>query len=214
MTEDLFEIRGNTLVKYHGSESTVKIPEGITMIGEGCLSDNADIKNVILPESLTHIGKCAFKGCSGLNEINLPEQLTEIGGAAFSASGIENIVIPESVQNITLYCVETVTRRNPIPFQNNFIMRRSMATGLFEDCENLSEVTINAPIKSVQIFMFRNCKNLRKVTLPGSIEYIRHHAFDGCIVLREIHFGGTKEQFGNIKTDGLEAPENIEVLCR
>ena len=50
-----------------------------------------------LYNNLTHIGDGAFSGCQSLSNLYLPEGLTHIGHNAFCNSGIELLVIPESV---------------------------------------------------------------------------------------------------------------------
>ena len=53
-----------------------------------------------LPDGLLNIEQAAFQFCYQLKEIVLPEGLMKIGRASLSYSGIEKIVIPESVEEI------------------------------------------------------------------------------------------------------------------
>jgi len=76
----------------------------------GCRS----LAEVNLGEGLKTIGERAFANCENLKEIKLPESLTTIGHDAFAYTGLENIIIPESVEYIE--------------------------NGAFKECENLKEV--------------------------------------------------------------------------
>ena len=50
-----FNIVGDTLVSYSGTESTVTIPDGVRVIGENAFKNNDYILNVICPDSLEQI---------------------------------------------------------------------------------------------------------------------------------------------------------------
>ena len=47
-----FETENGALKKYNGSDETVRIPDGITELSEGCLSLNASVKHVIIPDGV------------------------------------------------------------------------------------------------------------------------------------------------------------------
>ena len=59
-----------------------------------------NLKVVCLQSTVTGIGDRAFWGCKSLKYIHLPEGLTNIGECAFDESGIEFLIIPESVMYI------------------------------------------------------------------------------------------------------------------
>jgi hypothetical protein len=61
------------------------------------------LTSVMFPNTLTRIGNGAFALCSALTSITLPSKLTQIGYLAFSQTGLESIVIPESVTTIGDY---------------------------------------------------------------------------------------------------------------
>lgn len=101
----------NTLISYIGTETEIRIPDGVSIIGEQAFSSDRKIKKVILPDSvkiisnnafsnseleeidlnkIQSIGEGAFRGCNNLQRIEIPETAVSIGIFAFIESGIKN----------------------------------------------------------------------------------------------------------------------------
>ena len=109
-----FEIKDNVLVKYHGKEDYIMIPDGITRIGEYAFCDRKNlctgimqIKGVYIPEGVVSIGYSAFRNCYNLERVSLPESLVRIESFAFRNTRIKEIAFPDSlhyVNNDAFYC--------------------------------------------------------------------------------------------------------------
>ncbi|MBP1537259.1 MAG: leucine-rich repeat domain-containing protein [Ruminococcus sp.] len=99
-----FEIKFCELVKYHGNEEHVVVPEGVDQLGKYVFSDCADIKSVKLPEGLKFINESAFADCTNLESVTLPNTLEYIGNGAFlNCKNLKEITIPDSVERIGVY---------------------------------------------------------------------------------------------------------------
>lgn len=72
----------------------------IDAIPNYAFSQCSTIENVLLPDGLETIGGGAFAGCSLIKDITLPESLLSIGQYAFVDTGLDTIIIPDSVQDI------------------------------------------------------------------------------------------------------------------
>lgn len=110
---------------------SVFIPEGITHISNKAFMDCKRLVKVFFPSTLVSIGKqaflgcglldnvdippsvkiidsAAFMGCSYLTKLTIPNGVEIIGKRAFHGTGIEKIVIPDSVYSLGLkafgYC--------------------------------------------------------------------------------------------------------------
>ena len=66
---------------------TLKLPQGVTGIGEKSFTAFTALKSVVLPDGLTSIESYAFLYCSALTSITLPASLTSIGFRAFRYCG-------------------------------------------------------------------------------------------------------------------------------
>ena len=62
---------------------TLKLPQGVTGIGDKSFTAFTALKSVVLPDGLTSIESYAFLRCSALTSITLPASLTSIGYRAF-----------------------------------------------------------------------------------------------------------------------------------
>ena len=64
--------------------TSVKLPDGLTEIPQGCFYQCKSLRTIDIPDTVTKIGPDAFNFCINLNTITIPENVTEIGGYAFS----------------------------------------------------------------------------------------------------------------------------------
>jgi len=80
-----FEIKDGVFIKYHGIETDIIIPEGVTEIRREAFYES-EIKRVVIPDSVTRIGDQAFFCCEQLETIIIPESVKYIGCAAFTLS--------------------------------------------------------------------------------------------------------------------------------
>ena len=79
-----FIIKGRTLVAYKGEDTHVKIPDGISVIGEKAFSKCNFIETITFPESLQKIESYAFARCTSLKgTVKLPDAISEIEEYAF-----------------------------------------------------------------------------------------------------------------------------------
>lgn len=60
----------------------IDLPDGLTIIEEGAFA-SSDLTSVKLPEGITEIGNYAFYGCQNLTSVTLPSSLKIIGKGAF-----------------------------------------------------------------------------------------------------------------------------------
>lgn len=96
-----FEISGRTLVKYHGVDRMVTVPNGIQTIGNGAFQGCDRIRQIQIPNDVLDIEPCAFKGCTSLKTITLSFRLKTIGEYAFQdCKALENLRIPINVETI------------------------------------------------------------------------------------------------------------------
>ena len=159
---------------------------------EGCTG----LESITLPASLTEIsgrirdsyglqGRGLFESLTALRTVNFEEgsKLTTIGNYAFAGSGLESIIIPNSVTTIGEYAFAysdpygTGTMLTTITIPRTVT---SIGTQAFTRCENLESVYIDANITELPGYVFQSCVNLRLISLPASLETISSTAFVNC----------------------------------
>ncbi|MDR2662342.1 MAG: leucine-rich repeat domain-containing protein [Treponema sp.] len=139
-----FQITGRTLVKYRGTAAEVRIPAGVTSIGDYAFYDCSGLTSVTLPEGVTSIGKGAFSGCSGLTSVTLPASVTSIEERAFEGcSGLTSITLPAGLTIIGI--------------------------GAFAKCESLTSVTLPEGLTEIWNNTFEGCGNLEPPAIPAGV---------------------------------------------
>ncbi|MDE5799272.1 MAG: Ig-like domain-containing protein, partial [Treponemataceae bacterium] len=79
-----FEINVNgTLTKYTGTDTDVKIPDGVREIGYSAFKGHTSLTGVTIPKGVTSIGLEAFRDCDKLASVTIPASVTSIGINAF-----------------------------------------------------------------------------------------------------------------------------------
>lgn len=87
--------------KYAGSDDTVTIPYGTTIIGRCAFVNASNLTHVLLPETLKVIQDSAFFRCNSLTRIELPSGVSSIGLCAFAeCPDLTDIFIPGPLTSI------------------------------------------------------------------------------------------------------------------
>lgn len=75
-----------------GYKVSVKVPSGITKIGDNAFKNLTGLENVNITEGVTLIGDYAFYGCTDLKTIKIASTVTGIGDSAFEGcTGLETV---------------------------------------------------------------------------------------------------------------------------
>lgn len=76
-------VEGTKLVGWGETNGKIKIPDGVTIIGNGALSRREEITSVVIPNSVLVIEQWAFRNCTSLTSITIPDSVISIDGLAF-----------------------------------------------------------------------------------------------------------------------------------
>ena len=98
------KIEGTTVtgVTEQGKEAKeIKIPEGVTKIGDDAFSGCTNLENVDIPDSVTEIGYAAFRFCENLTELVLGNGVVSIGGGVIGlCDNLKSITFGDSLKEI------------------------------------------------------------------------------------------------------------------
>jgi hypothetical protein len=112
---------------------------------------------------------------------NLPVRL--IADSAFRGSSVENVVLPNTVEEIGPYA--------------------------FRGCKQLKTIQFSTKLKLIDTEAFRGCTSLEKVALPNGLVTLDGSAFNSCTALREVSIPGTVKTFGEYIFSGCQSIENV-----
>ncbi len=101
----------------------------------------------------------------------------------------EEVTIPQTVNSLP---VKTIGQE---AFKNSYITKiifsdstEEIKTSAFEDCNRLTEVTINANINSISNRAFARCDNLKDVIFEGAPDIMGNYIFSDCVSLKNVIF--------------------------
>lgn len=153
-----FILRGSKLVKYHGTDIEIVIPEGITEI-DNFAFDKSKASTIILPSSIVKIGSYAFSNCKKIKKIDIPDSVTIVGDNVFS----------------------NCTKLSKIRWSKN---TTQLPQNAFYNCLALKEIMIPEGVSEIGESAFMFCKSLVDVYLPTSIRLIAKRAFLGADTIK------------------------------
>ena len=202
----LFNKEGTVLMQYPSGrpDKSYALPVNVQLY-DSAFSSCSALTHVDLPGTLTTISNYAFSRCSALTELVIPEGVTALGEKAFYYSGIQRLILPESVtsidasivddcpEDLTL-CVVVGSKAHTWAVEKNknyeiVFPRFPDELTLPEDLTLIEEeafegidataVRVPAGVTEIRMRAFANCPNLRHVYLPG-VKKLEAKAFEGC----------------------------------
>ena len=177
-----FEIRDGVLLKYNGSDETVKVPDIVKVIGRKAFRDYVRLLKVVIPEGVQKIEDEAFYGCIKLTEINIPASVKVIEDEVFAQCGrLERVNLSVGVEELGDGIFDRCLSLKKITIPNTV---KKIRYGAFDGCINLSEIDLPEGLIAIDGKAFNGCASLKSVILPNTIADVGENAFDGCENLR------------------------------
>ena len=175
------------LVAYHGTNTKLILPSGITEINQYAFYNSTGFTSVTIPNSVTSIGSNAFTGCNVLTNITGPA--TSVGTVAKQAE--------------------------PTSFTVNITSGTSIGEYAFSYLTGLTSVIIGSSVTSISKGAFSGCTGLTSITIPNSVTSIGNDVFRNCTRLTSITFNGTIAKWNAISkgTDWNNNTGNYTIHC-
>ena len=171
------------------SLASIKLPEGVKVIGQCAFQQCDKLKSVTFPSSLVSIGSSAFQWCAVLNNVKFPASLESIGSYAFEqCSSLKAVTIPASVnvigQNAFQFCkaLASVTIEDSKTNQNRVIEQWAFTQTA------VSSIYIPGSVSVVQNNAFDCCDSLSTVVIGDGVDEIQSGAFGKCGKLSDVTF--------------------------
>lgn len=189
----------NSVVSNNKSSiKSVKIEGKPTVIGDEAFKNCTNLVSFTISESVTNIGMDAFRGCTKLIKITIPSGVTTVDSCAFGdCTSLAIISLSDSTVNICCDAFEnTAYSNNPLNWKNDILY---VGNFLMEAKDEISgDCSIKSGIKNIANFAFDDCVNLTGITIPQSISHIGMSAFTGCSSLENVYYEGTSENWSKI----------------
>ena len=169
-------IEGTTVVRYIGAEADVRIPNGVTIIGESAFKGCKSLASVTIPASVTSIEDGAFDECGGF--------AVTYGGTLAQWCQMDNdCALLDNAKSIKLSDGTDLKSLTTLEIPSGVT---KIGDSAFDSCWDLKSVTIPGSVKSIGAWAFCGCTSLASVEIPGSVQSIGRNAFDGCTSLASV----------------------------
>lgn len=156
-----------------GASGYLKLPEGLTTIGESAFEGSLSLTGLYLPDSLRSIPASAFRQC-GIGAVEMSDNMGSIGASAFS-----NCLF---LTQIKLHHTAEGAATNGLPSHLT-----ELADGAFSStylgAEGVSDLVVPGTVKHVGEGVFSGDRYITSVTLADGVESIGYGAFSGCMGL-------------------------------
>lgn len=140
----------------HGLK-TIKLPDNLKSIPDGAFYE-CGLTNLTLPSKLEEIGSYAFEFGS-LKEITLPKSLKVLGGSAFAYCPISKLNFEEGFScNISGSAFDSCKNLEEITIPEGV---QNIDYSAFCACSNLTNITIKSATTQIESDAFMSCPNIR-----------------------------------------------------
>ena len=195
------------------------LPSSLTSIGTRAFMNWKGLTELTVPDSVTQIGSEAFYGCINLTEVTLPfvgykKDTSGVAklplGYVFGTSQSAGTAVSQKYKDASDTFV-TGTFYLPSGLKSVTITGGEIHPGAFENCSQLTSITLPQGIKEIGINALHNCSGITEIKIPATVETIRSGAFQGCSGLTGIELPETVTGIGNYAFQGCSGLTGVEL---
>lgn len=198
-------------IKVYDAADSVQTEDGLlrkhTIVDGRIVADqayykNRDIKTYTLPEGISEVGQFAFSR-SSLEEIIMPDTLVNISfGAFYYCDRLGEVDLPSSVMNVEPKAfVKTAWLEEFLESGETFLVSGGVLVAYNGSSK---EVVIPDDVRVIAAEAFLGHGEIETISFPGSLKVIGEAAFSECKNLREIYLQPGIEKIKDRAFSGCE----------
>ena len=191
-TGNQFKLHINGGGIYYGAEKDLPYEKKGCVIGNGfgnALFQNCWGISELTIDNITVVPQYAFGKCPNIKKITIGDTVEDIRAGAFFETGIEEIVIPDSVKEWGQSWLEDTGSKRI------FAGVPDTSGSVFDYCKSLKKVTIGNGVVNIPAGMFRNCENLEEVIIGENVRFVDYGAFRNCNDTFEVINNSTQKEW-------------------
>ena len=175
---------------------------------EWCIQPfNGYITKVVVLDKVTWIGDYAFWNLPNLKEVEIASSVSVIGNYAFSGSGLETIVIPDTVTSLYSHIFDGCSKLKNVTLPKG----ANAGDGFFANCGSITDLSIFDGVNRFGSGAFSGCSGLVDVTMPNSVTAIGNSCFSGCGNLKRLVFSDNIKKVPNSVCNGCGNLEEVVI---
>ena len=166
----------------------------VTAIAEGTFSYCSNLYEIVIPETIWGIGNKAFS-YTGLDNVIIPNSVTFLGEEAFAGcSRMTSIVLSEELSSIGKGCFNGCSSLTNIVIPNSVT---SIGEEAFILCSRITSIFLSEELTSIPQGCFHGCSSLTSIVIPDKVTSIGSKAFRKCSSLISVTIGNSVTSIGN-----------------
>lgn len=214
--DENFLIINGVLLKYHGNNSDVKIPNNTKIIANNVFNGRTDILNVSIPNTVILVDDDSFRGCEGLRYIIIPPSVITLGNNAFrDCSNLRAAFVTANITQLGYDCFAWV--HDDFMSYGHPNAAQTMEDYPFEYC-NMLDFSLNNEKWEIVKGVLLQYKGLdKKVIVPKGTEIISNNVFKDrtdieSVILPESVIVIDNNAFRNSGIVNITVPQGVHTL--
>ena len=177
---------------YHSPLTTINLDRNIQLSADYANKCDAGDEGVFSYQGYTN--------ASHQTTVNIGSNVTSIPKYMFATSAATSVTIPATVTSVGEYAFYNCDK-----LQSAILNSDVAGSNMFDDCDNLTSVTIGGTVSSIDRGMFDGCGKLSTLNITGSVSSIDNGTFDGFNIT-------TINIPGHVNTIGANAFDDCDKL--
>lgn len=180
----------------------------VTALGNDAFAGSKYLSSIYLPSSLSMVGSGVFTLCNGLEYISVDDMNPDFisqDGVLYNRKPLSIFFVPRNISG-DIALLDAVHEIPSAAFQNcanltTITLPEEVTTisdGAFNNCKNLQEIFMGDQLESIGEYAFSKCSSLSVVSFPNSLKSIKAAAFADCANLTYVLFHEGLESIGKM----------------
>ena len=179
---------GTTIIADHAANMTeiteITCPASLKIIGDSAFAACSKLETVKLNEGIEVLGTLSFASCDAIINIAIPNTVKEIRESAFfHCSELKSIVIPDTITAISPHVFNECASLKDVTLPKDL---KEIGEYGFANCHSITYLEFPETLEVIKENAFYKAYNLVSVNLPKSLKSIGDSAFLYCFKLLDV----------------------------